>query len=442
MAFLFEKCRMKNEKLRMKNLFKNILEISRVRGHVLRSSLFILHSSLFIFLVACDREKPIKYVDKQAKTLLMYDNIGEPHFSRDVDEAGKAVAAGALIEGQRVIVYHRMSGGDQIYELVQNGKQFKKVIIKQYDRGEMETLNPVDMRIIIGDMRAATPQARHFGFAFGSHGSGWLPANASLQRSAVPAGYEEIFTVAENPTTRAFASENSVRMDVGVFVNVMDDWDWDFLILDDCFMAGVEPLYQMRDMSDYIIASPTEILIEGFPYDRVVSTLFGKASNWETGLESTLVSTASEYVSFFRDGYGRGPYATIALIKMSEMEDLARSVRLLNTGGLMDGNELNFSRIQHYEGLNTHLFYDVEDYLSQAAVNKALYEEFYAQLKRTVVFKDHTTSFFSAYPGGSGSVIRINSDGYSGLSAFIPWSGTSRLESAYHNTEWYRATNP
>lgn len=47
---------------------------------------------------------------------------------------------------------------------------------------------------------------------------------------------------------------------------------FDYLIFDDCFMANIETLYDLRSVIGYIVASPCEVMGDGFPYDRIVPT--------------------------------------------------------------------------------------------------------------------------------------------------------------------------
>jgi hypothetical protein len=387
----------------------------------------------------------------------MYDNIGSPYFGDDVAEAAQAVASGALRDGQRVVAYHRNYSDAEtgevrntIYELVRDdsaeGGVARRVLMR-YAVGENSSLNGENLNRVVGDARELVP-ADHYGFAFGSHGLGWVPKSNTYtptRRGGNGQSYEhpfaELWEPRENPRTRFFMSESFVKLDVSEFVAALDDWSWDFMILDDCFMSSIEALYDMRRLADYIVASPTEIMIPGFPYGRVVSTLF---QSWESGLEASLAGVADAFVEDYRTGrsgtlYRSLPCATVAVVKMSELDALARSVRdIVQSGSLVSIADPVAAGIQVYEGYSrpAHIFYDLDDYIARATTNAALYTAFGAQLRRTVTFADHTDNFYSDYPSFSGSIVTVKH--FSGLNAFIPWSGTTLFTADYQQTNWYK----
>lgn len=405
-------------------------------------------------LSGCVKEPPhppVVRVDDDPKVFIMYDNIGS-WFNADVDEAGRAVAAGTLAdEGQRVIVFHRLSGGSRIYELVEDASEangFRKEILEQYAPGEMADLSTEIINSVVTRIRELAP-ADHYGLAFGSHGMGWVQKDYpySFSRRAVGGSgvrpgtvesgtavenpFAPLWEIPENPLTRYLAYDNSEKLDISEFIDALDEWEWDFILFDDCFMASVEAQYEMRGLADYFIASPTEILQYGFPYDRVVEVLFG--SDWN---EDNFAAVAAAYVDHYRRA---GSYATISVVRTDRLEDLMLSVRTIRE--LSAGQDIDpvIPEIQFYEGLSTHVFYDLDDYMSNVAELAGSlqqpYSAFGAQLEKTVVFADHTDRFFSNM--GRNGYYPVSD--YSGLAVFIPWTGTSVIIPYYQQTEWYRA---
>ena len=407
-----------------------------------------------LLLAGCNKEplEPPAPVPAE-RVLLMYDNIENDNgvwFARNVTAAGKAVAEGALDPAERVVVFdrrYRVDGqtGNRsvVYELVKDSSQpqgYRLEMLRVYGQGENDDLSPEVIAAVVGDIRRAVP-ADHYGFAFGSHGKGWVsklnPVN--IMRKGGGQSYRppfaELWTVPENSLTRFFQGYGQ-KLDVSEFIDALDEWKWDFILLDDCFMAAVETMYEMRDLAKYIIASPTEIIIDGFPYYDVVSILF---TDWENNLEASVTGIADAFVEAYRaDVMHPGlPHATIAVVKASEMDALAESVRRLNLGL----NELtSVDGIQYYERYTSpgHVFFDLDDYLIRIRKDRmpVEYNAFLAQLERAVVFKDYTEYFYSDSRFDEGTV-RV--DHYSGLNVFIPWNETAPLFSDYRQTAWYRA---
>ncbi len=387
----------------------------------------------------------------------MYDNIenidrrGNSYFAKNVHAAGKAVAQEVLDPDERVVVFDRnfkaegyTGARSVVYEIVKDASQtdgFRLEILRVYESGENANLSTEVMAAVVGDIRRVVP-APHYGLAFGSHGKGWLQRaySGNVSRSGNTDGdmsqapFADLWSERENSLTRYFQGYGE-KLDVSEFRDALDDWAWDFILLDDCFMASAEALYEMRSLTDYFIASPTEIMAAGFPYDMVVSILF---QEWENNLENSVVDVADAFVEAYRSGTMESgyPHATVAVVKTSELDALAESVKRLN---LRLNEVTGVGGIQYYERFTTpgHVFFDLDDYISRirASVTPTEYNEFKAQLDRTVVFKDHTEYFFSAAQLNNGTV---KVEHYSGLNVFIPWSQTARLVNWYQQTEWYK----
>ncbi len=410
-----------------------------------------------MLLAGCDR-KPVPPPEppRAQRVLLMYDNINNNSglwFEQNVMAAGKAVGKNALDPGERVVVFDRSyrveghSGARSvIYELVKDASQangFRREMLRVYESGVNADLSPEVIAAVVGDVRRRIP-APHYGFAFGSHGKGWIPKSSTvtvsrMERSPVAGSerpFAELWAERENPLTRFFGGYGKT-LDVSEFIDGLDAWPWDFILLDDCFMSSAETLYEMRTLADYFIASPTEIMIQGFPYDEVVSILF---SSWERDLQGCLSAVADAFVEAYRsDNMGSAyPSATIAVVKAAEMDALAESVRRLNL--TLTEQVDSTDGIQYYERYSRpgHVFYDLDDYIRRIRATTAPtdYNNFKAQLERTVVFKDHTDYFYSDAQLNEGTV-RV--DHYSGLAVFIPWSKTAALIPEYRQTPWYAA---
>ncbi len=428
----------------------------------------IKYSGVFLCVVAlamisCRKNPPVSprsgppLVDPVPKVFLMYDNIGDGeignyndnHFTDDVAEAGSAIASGAMAQqGHRVIVFHRkyptddkFGGKPTIYELVRDRSVkagYTRQIIEIVPDEYIAALTTENINYIVGRMRAVAPEANHFGLAFGSHGMGWLPKNNPMHlRRAVSgssADLSDLWTIPQNPKTRylAFDINDSGKIDVDDFAAALDEWEWDFVIFDDCFMASVEALYEIRHLASWFLASSAEILIEGFPYDRVVKSIF---SNW-----SDMNAVGRGFYDYYRTHkWSSWRSGIISVIKTSELDALAASVRKIRRAGYnsVDPSAPASGTIQFFEGRNPHIFWDLDDYMRNFAQNTDTYDAFVAQLGKTVTYKANTPTFWTRYGGPDGLDIGVTH--HSGLTAHIPTSATSSLNQVYQQTAWYKA---
>ena len=76
---------------------------------------------------------------------------------------------------------------------------------------------------------------------------------------------------------------------------------------------------------------------------------------------------------------------TVALVQSNKLEALAAAVKNVVTA--VGNKQVDLTAIQGYEGLNPHLFYDLEQYI-EALTNDT--DAFKAALKEAVIFTDHT----------------------------------------------------
>ena len=65
-------------------------------------------------------------------------------------------------------------------------------------------------------------------------------------------------------------------MDLPDLAEVLSPYRFDYILFDACFMGSVEVLYELRHSARYFIASPAEILADGFPYHLILPYLIGK----------------------------------------------------------------------------------------------------------------------------------------------------------------------
>ncbi len=399
-------------------------------------TLIILFAGLW--LAGCSKDEPVPPpVDNDPKTFILYGNIGEYYFSNNVRAAGRAVAAGALIKGQRVIVCHEKQNSqgvitqNVIYELVRDKKAaegYRRDTLEVYEGDDTRsTLDPDDMKYLLEEIRAMAP-ANHYGLALGSHGMGWVPKESfpvsAYRLQAKASQFPELWApIDENPTTRYLGHSdrngNNYRVDIADFAAAMGSMEWDFVLFDVCFMGSVEAVYEMRRIAPYLIVSPAEVLIEGFPYENIVKVLF---KDW-----TDLKGVCAAYMDFYKNSY-----ATVSLVDTGELERLAGTVNAIYKSGYNDVDP-TAAVIQYFEGMSNHVFYDLDDYMRHLAKNTHYYAQFYDQLQKTLPYTNHTPYFYSAWASGK---IRIYH--YSGLTAFIPYAGKEDLRPGYEQTAWYK----
>jgi hypothetical protein len=195
------------------------------------------------------------------------------------------------------------------------------------------------------------------------------------------------------------------------------------LIFDACFMASVEAVYDLRNVSDYVIASLSEIMGRGMPYDMVLKYLFASG-----GVEGNLMQYCSEYMRYYSELASGRKSGTISLIDCSRVEALAAAVARVENGGL---NEVDANNVQSFELLSEHQFYDLEHFYDLAAKDRTAYSALQNALTDCVLYKNNTPTVFSAYGYGVFDVERN-----CGLTMNIPSASYELFRSEWLKTSW------
>lgn len=288
---------------------------------------------------------------------------------------------------------------------------------------EENSASPEVLRRTIQDVRNLYP-SNSYGLILWSHGMGWLPEKYNFHRS-----YSAGLVRYTNLPTKYFGQDT--HPGDGAMESFMETDElmagisghFNFIMFDACFMGAVEVLYGLRDYADYFIASPAEILANGFPYDKIVPWLWGD--------EEDLKRVCAEYFNYYNtypDPNNAGwNSATVALVKSSELQHLVEL-----TSNIVGENKCVAStdvwRYPLSKSSLPNVFYDLGDYINTYG-DESQQSAYKQQLEKTVVFKAATPTFFGQ---------TIPTDKFSGLSVYIPQTRWDDMNQIYYQLEWAR----
>ena len=296
------------------------------------------------------------------------------------------------------------------YYVTSEGLVYKE-LVKLYDNG-FNSADTDNLKRVLDDVEYFYPSERR-GLILWSHGTGWLPpgyyANPKEGRSV----------------SKSFAQEAGCEMDIRDLADVLTR-HYEFILFDSCLMATVEVAYQLREKTDYLIASCAEILVDGFPYSAIGQDFFydhtGKGP-------AALQDICKQYYDFYNAQTGANRTATVSLIDCSKLDELAAVSRKIFAAHKADMPLVNPSAVQHYYTGNKHWFYDLTDYVKQFATESEL-SEFKAAMDRCVLSKYATEWILG--------VVQVRT--HSGLSTYIPIENATYLNSYYKTLDWTQDT--
>ena len=335
-----------------------------------------------------------------------------PYFEQNIADFETAIKGG-LLKNERVIV------------IISSTKSRANVIELRQEQGVRDTLmfycqpdftQRENITTMLNDVRAIAPACR-YSLIVGCHGMGWLPVSTSRARSQYHFERDDV------PQTRWFGGFTSeYQIETTTLADAIGDagMRMEYIMFDDCFMSSVEAAYDLKDVTNYLIGCPTEIMIYGFPYHLCTRHLVGTVDY--AALCQTFLDFYSHYTT---------PCGTIAVTDCRELDALAAIVRDIHQTQEFDYALL--SDVQRMDGYNPPLFYDLGDYIAHLCTDQNLLDDFNRQLDVTVPYKAHTAQYYSANNGFND--IRA----YSGITTSAPSHNTRSV--GLEKTKWYRATH-
>lgn len=362
---------------------------------------------VLLLLCACAKEEEPQVPSVAGRTVLVYfaaDNNLSGNVEGDIAAMEKGLQKTDMHNGNLVIYVDKKGQSPQLLRLVQEGDSVRRELIEEYAI-DHASATAERLRQVLRQVTDTYPSDQ-YGLVLWSHGTAWLPSD-----------YKNYL--------RSFGTDTGNHfMSVGDLTAALADYHFDFLLFDACYMAAMEVAYALRHCTDYLIASPTEVLADGFPYRSFMQDLFIPEAN--------VVDIATQFYTYYQSSYG-----TISVTKTKELTALAAACRAIFQG---KSEEELFAvpveelQIMEYLTGNVHALYDCADYVRRLATD-AQYAEFQSCLERAVIYKATTPK--SAYAYAYGTYLPMNR--FSGLSIYVPQAELEELNSWYQQLEWYQA---
>ena len=366
-------------------------------------------------LTACHDDEEEQKVEA-TRAVFMY-LVADNSISKDIYPNIAAVEEGLKQVGSPGTFVIYWDGGDHYknefpqptlfkYEVGSDGEVGKREVVQTYD--EQNSVSPEVMLKVFKDMKTLCP-AETYGLIFGSHASGWLPVDRSR--------------------TRSFGDDDGNEIDIPDLASVLSETSihFDFILMDACLMSQVEVAYELRDVADYLILSPAEVMSQGFPYKDIVKYLLNP-----TDKEQNLIRAAQGYIDYYRKQ--TYPWATIAVVKTDELAALAaltHSIIVEYQENLKKFTPFMLTSFQYEYGFGRsgldRSSYDFRAFIRELT-NDNIPASFEEQLGKTVVFK----GYVDGYP-----LVNIDEEIYSGIGCYIPYSSFTKWNAYFKTLQWY-----
>lgn len=387
----------------------------------MRTNKLIVFLSFCFFLFSCEKEDFKQ--DCNQRTIFMYlpwsTNLTD-YFYNNISDMEEAIK-GKGVQKERMIVFLSTSSKEaQMFEILLENGTCKRSILKEYQEPAFTT--EIGLTGIINDMKTFAP-AQSYSMIIGCHGMGWLPVND--RESRVSQTFKYHWEYKNVPQTRFFGGLSpEYQTDISTLVKSIanNGLFMEYILFDDCYMSSLEVAYELRNVTNHIIACPTEIMVFGMPYSTMGKYLLSDNPDYQA-----ICNSFYQFYSTYQY-----PYGTLAVTNCRELDNLASIMKRINKKHNFNSNQETL--IQRMDGYDPIIFYDYGDYVRVLCdKDTEMFSSFSEILNKVIPYKTHTEKYYSASRG----VIPIYS--YSGITTSEPSHNTKAK--SYRKTSWYIDTH-
>ena len=345
------------------------------------------------------------------RTVLVY-LAGKNNLSQSLQTNLEQMKAGSRLIGNNtllVFVRRDMQGEKPWLARVNNGELTDSVSLDDmgFGKSNMQACNPELMEQVMRYAFSHYP-ANEYGLVLGGHSTGWLIDEEPGQTRA--------FGV-DNGDGYTYSRKNKRWMNVPTMARVLERVPHlKFIFADCCNFMCLETMYELRNVTDYIIGSPAEIPAEGAPYEQIIPALFEK---------NTFCSSVIGI--YYRAQNGELP---LSAVKTSAIDQLASATRYAldmvqakigngyaDTQGLIHYG-YSGSSIQFHQEYN--LFYDAGDFF-RSQLSESDYLQWKQALDKTVIEKRFAKQWRTCMTWRYiYSDFEMTEEKYHGVSMYIP----------------------
>ena len=410
-------------------------------------TLFICSISLAMTFTGCSEEAfDTDSVNKQT-ILVFYPWTGSQsstgllgYLQNNIDSICDGIIDRKGLNNSRVLVFlSDKYNHSTLYDLQYNAttKSVDRVPLKEYEGASYASAEGI--ADILNEVKTKA-SALNYALIVGVHGCGWTYASdwsryPYYARPSVTRPSDNNFSGIQfgpdpnAPLTRFFGSvslaENAI--DISTLAEGIREsgLKMQYILFDACYMSNIETAYELKDVTNYMIASGSEIMAAGLPYRSMWSYLNSPTPNY-----SGIVSTS---VNFYKNS--SAPFCNLAAIDCRQVEKLASVMKDINAEYQLSAS-VSLDSIQHLDGFRPNLFYDLETYVDSLHPSGYLLDQFKSQLKLTIKASDHTDEAYTCIYSSDSFKIK----NYCGITISDPSQHSVAIKGR-EKTGWWKATH-
>ncbi|WP_424494198.1 clostripain-related cysteine peptidase [Salinimicrobium sp. GXAS 041] len=328
----------------------------------------------FLFLLAvtfssCEKDSVSEEIQQEAShTSLVYivaDNNLDSYPKGDLKEMIAGYRDVQHSKNNTLLVYLDDFSTPRLLKISRENGQVVSKTIKEFPEQ-----NSLDVAVMSGIINQALDMyvADSYGLTLWSHGNGWLPGTEQKKKVS----------------TRSFGEDdNDGKSYKSTYMDILDlkrvlatTPHLEYLVFDACNMQGIEVAYELRDLTNYIIASPVEVSAYGAPYQEMVPAFFSEthkpeniayaffnqyAQNFDYENNKGIKSHFSK--ATVRDELDTSVYqygAAVSVVSCRDLEELALATNTILKDLADNGTGLSTRDVFNYDSNYYNYYFDLQ----------------------------------------------------------------------------------
>ncbi len=383
----------------------------------------------FIVLLSACSDSSNETVPPAKRTVIVYmaaENTLSGNAPSDIDEMIQGVKKISKYDNLIVFVDRASQIEKPFIIRLRDNEQQPADTIRKYEQ-DFLTSDPEKMKEVISWTMSNYP-ADDYGLVIWGHGNGWVIMNdASDSRRAI-----------------ALDNGSNAVSDKGQWLDIPDlrkalaslPHPFKFIFADCCNMQNVEVAYELKDVTEYYIASPAGIPGDGAPYETIIPDLF----LYDDVLMYT--KTCDDYYAKIDNENGHLP---ISAVNTKELPTLASATKEILYKIYEANKPINTDGLIYYysygaSDANEHIMYDMNDFLLRHA-EQADYDKWLKSFNQTVIYKKMSTRW--QVLGTLVFDFEVTEERFGGISMFVPLERYNNTYFKYNEgikkMAWYQA---
>lgn len=318
-------------------------------------------------------------------------------------------------------------------------------LIHKWDT-DVNSTDPAVLTDVLQRAKADSP-AKEYGLVMWSHADGWLPATEEAQTTY--SAFIRPFSFGIDSGENGNMSDNGTQMNLDDMNAAIKEADMHclYIFFDACLMQNLETAYELRETTDYIVASPISTPATGAYYTNLIKN--GLFSTDPADIARTyLADVQDKSLSSMYDDFG----LAISCLRTDKLSQLAELIKESLPYSAAAGHASpDLSDVLNYQAYSYRYYYRPHQYDALQALLKimpsSVLPEIQAALDEVITYHGATAKFWIGPGYNTFQTVDLAADDYRAVSMFVPQAVYTTnasltphgdLNEAFRTTAWYQ----